>query len=565
MRHHPPRFDPSSIRVAYFSMEIALDDAMPTYAGGLGVLAGDTLRAAADLGVPMVGVTLVHHMGYFRQRLDDSGNQIEEEDGWEPEKTLERVDAHVEVEIEGRNVRVGAWRMGVGSPTDHRMDVYLLDTNLPENTPGDRRLTRHLYGGDDRYRLSQEAVLGIGGVRLLERLGYTGISSYHMNEGHAALLAMALLETRTDQDLTTISEADIEAVRRQSVFTTHTPVPAGHDQFSRDLARDVLGERVIRMLEATGCCPEGRLNMTFIALRLSHYVNGVAMQHGEISRDMYPNYPVRAITNGVHAETWVSEPFQRLFDDEIPEWRSDNLYLRYAIGIPLPGIETAHEEAKRRMIDEVRKRSGIELDERAMTIGFARRATAYKRADLVLWNMERLSWIGEHVGRLQIVFAGKAHPRDEGGKALIRKIVDASRHAGEALRIVYLADYDLACARWLIPGVDLWLNTPQRPNEASGTSGMKAAMNGVPSLSVLDGWWVEGCVEGVTGWAIDGEEPGPHDADALYDKLGNVVLPLYYGDRTQWIRVMKGAISRNASYFHSHRMMRRYAAEAYLA
>jgi starch phosphorylase len=556
-----------SIRVAYFSMEIALGDSMPTYSGGLGVLAGDTLRAAADLDVPIVGLTLVHRKGYFRQRLDAWGNQIEQEDPWNPEQVLDPVEPRVEIEIEGRRIAVRAWRFGIAGTSRRRVNVYLLDTNLPENAEEDRRLTDHLYGGDDRYRLCQEAILGLGGIALLDRLGYTGISSYHMNEGHAALLALALLEKESGSELSTVSEDDIQTVRKRCVFTTHTPVPAGHDQFSTDLARAVLGEKVIRLLEATGCCPKGVMNMTYIALRFSRYINGVGMQHGEISRDMFPNFPVRAITNGVHAATWISEPFRRLFDTHIPEWRSDNLYLRYAIGIALPEIEGAHAEAKRRLIAEIRDRAGVELSEPTMTIGFARRATPYKRPDLVLWNLDRLRWITEHAGPLQVVFAGKAHPRDESGKALIRKILDAAHRTNDTFKIVYLEDYDAGLARCLTSGVDLWLNTPQRPNEASGTSGMKAALNGVPSLSILDGWWVEGCLEGLTGWAIGRNEGAIDNADgdaaSLYDKLERIILPMFYGQPKAYAEVMRMSIAVNGSFFNTQRMLSQYVANAY--
>lgn len=560
------RRGPESIRVAYFSMEVALEDEIPTYSGGLGVLAGDTLRAAADLETPMVAVTLVHHKGYFRQRLDEAGNQIEEAAPWEPAARLERVDRKVMIRIADRKVTVGAWRFRVQGTSPCPVAVYLLDTRFPENAAWDRTLTDHLYGGDEHYRLCQEVVLGMGGIALLKALGYTGISTYHMNEGHSALLTLALLEGESRGDLAKVSEREIESVRQRCVFTTHTPVPAGHDQFPREEIRRVLGETFARVLDITACCPSGVLNMTFLALRFSRYINGVAMRHGEVSRGMFPQYPVRAITNGVHAANWTSDSFRTLLDRHIPEWRSDNQYLRYAVGIPREEIRTAHEKAKACLISELDRRAGVTLDPQALTIGFARRATAYKRADLVISDIRRLRTIAERVGPLQIVFGGKAHPRDNDGKAMIRRIVEAAHSAGPNLRILYLEDYDIRWARLLTSGVDLWLNTPQRPQEASGTSGMKAALNGVPSLSVLDGWWIEGCVEGVTGWAFGLEHDGADNVEestSLYDKLERKIAPLYYGQPDALDEIRRAALSLNGSFFNSQRMLSQYVANAY--
>jgi glycogen phosphorylase len=557
------------VNIAYFSMEIALDPAIPTYAGGLGVLAGDTLRSAADLGVPMAGVTLVHRQGYFRQRLDEQGDQTEESATWRPEEILEPVDATVSVTLEGRPVLVRAWRSQVLGVGGYVVPVYLLDTNLAGNSPLDRTLTDCLYGGDDHYRLCQEVVLGIGGFAMLRALGHREIGSYHMNEGHSALLTLALLEQRLGRpNLGSATEEDLEAVRRQCVFTTHTPVPAGHDQFTRTLMSQVLGEEHAAVLEVTHCCPEQTLNMTFLALRFSHYINGVAMHHGEVSQGMFPRYPVRAITNGVHAVTWTAPSCRNLYDRHIPEWRRDNLYLRYAVGIPLEEIRVAHADAKRVLLEAVEKSTGVKLDPSQMTIGFARRAATYKRADLLFTNLERLKWIARHVGPIQVLYAGKAHPHDEGGKAVIRRVFEAARALEHTVRVVYLEDYDMRWAQLVTSGVDLWLNTPHRPHEASGTSGMKAALNGVPSFSVLDGWWYEGHVEGSTGWSIGHDEDLPEDhtteVAALYDKLESVILPMFYGRPAAFAEVMRSAIALNGSFFNTQRMVAQYVANAYL-
>jgi starch phosphorylase len=556
-------------KVAYFSMEIALDPSMHTYSGGLGILAGDTLRSAADLGVPMVGVTLAHRKGYFLQRLDEKGNQTEAEDPWRPEDSLVPEKAVVNVVIEGRIVRVRAWRFSVQGISGHILPVYLLDTNLPENGSWDRTLTDHLYGGDEHYRICQEAVLGIGGVRILRELGYTQLQGFHMNEGHSSFLALALLELQLGgRDLGTAAESDIEAVRSRCVFTTHTPVPAGHDQFSRSLVTEVLGEHWVSVLEATHCCPQGVLNMTFLALRFARYINGVAMRHGEISHDMYPNYPIHAITNGVHALTWTSSPFRELYDRHIPEWRHDNQYFRYLLHTSVEEIQQAHSRAKAMLFEELKKNIGVQFDEATMTLGFARRAATYKRADFLFSNVARLRLIARSVGPLQIVYGGKAHPRDEDGKALIRRVFDIARALDDqSIRVVYVPNYDWRWGQLITSGVDLWLNTPQRPYEASGTSGMKAALNGVPSLSIPDGWWLEGHLEGQTGWDIGhsegiSEDPASEHA-SLYEKLESIIVPMFYGQPKAYAQVMRSTIAVNASFFNSQRMLSQYLRNAY--
>ncbi len=548
-------------------MEIALDWAVPTYSGGLGILAGDMLRSAADLSLPVVGISLVHHKGYFRQRLDASGNQRTEADEWNPADLTDDLEPRVQVTVEGRTVHIRAWRYLVHGRNGYQAPVYLLDTALPENSDWDRALTDSLYLSDDHYRLCQEVVLGVGGVRLLRALGHSSIDNYHMNEGHSALLAVELLREEMALRGGKYSSEVMDAVRRKCIFTTHTPVPAGHDAFDADLAARVLGPETQNLLQVSECCADHTLNMTFLALRCSHYINGVAMHHGEVSRGMYPRYPIRAITNGVHAITWVSAPFQMLFDRHIPDWRRDNNYLRYALGIPLEEIQRAHSAAKRTLLGEIEKTSGVRLDETTLTIGFARRATAYKRADLFFHDLDRLRRIAREVGPLQVVMAGKAHPVDEGGKDLIRRVFQAAQSLQGAIKVVYVEDYNMRWAQRLTSGVDLWLNTPKRPQEASGTSGMKAAVNGVPSLSVLDGWWIEGHIEGVTGWSIgeDGETINDEETDVrlLYEKLESVILPLYCGSPQRYARVMRSAISLNGSFFNTQRMVSQYAANAY--
>jgi glycogen phosphorylase len=556
-------------KVAYFSMEIALDPSIPTYSGGLGILAGDMLRSAADLELPMVAVTLVHRKGYFRQRLDDRGNQIEEPDSWDPRARLQPAKGSATVAIEGRNVQLRAWRFDIVGMSGHTVPVYLLDADLPENDAWGRTLTDTLYGGDTHYRICQEALLGIGGVSLLRSLGLVRLENYHMNEGHSSFLTLALLEEQLQlHNAASPAEADIEAVRRQCIFTTHTPVPAGFDRFPLDLVRRVLGETRATLLEQAGCSREGTLNMTSLALRLSHYINGVAMRHGEVSHGMFPRYPIHAITNGVHAVTWTSPSFQDLYDRHIPEWRRDNAYLRYAVGISLEEIHEAHARAKAALLQELKRRTGVSLVESILTFGFARRAAAYKRADLLFSDPERLSAIAKKAGPFQIIFGGKAHPNDAEGKDLIRRVFEGAGQVDHNIRVVYLENYDMALARFIISGVDLWLNTPQRPQEASGTSGMKAALNGVPSLSVLDGWWIEGCFEDVTGWAIGhrdsmGREDSRAETESLYQKLEEKIIPLFYQQPDAYAEVMRSAIAVNGSFFNTQRMLLQYEANAY--
>ncbi len=556
------------VTVAYFSMEIGLEPGIPTYAGGLGVLAGDALRSAADLGLPMVGVTLIHRTGYFRQRLDSAGRQSEEPARWGPEERLLPVEPRVTVTLEGRPVVLRAWRYDVPGVVGHPIPVFLLDAALPENDRDARRLTDALYGGDQRYRLCQEALLGLGGVAMLEVLGYSEITAYHMNEGHSAFLALALLERQiAGRPPHHVTDEDREAVRRRCVFTTHTPVSAAMDQFPHELVSAVLGAERGALLEVAEGVVDGVLNMTHLALALSRYVNGVAMRHGQVSQGMFPRYPVNSINNGVHASTWTSRPFAALFDRYVPGWRRDNLDLRHVVGVPTTEVRAAHEEAKAVLLAEVRERTGNRLSPDVMTLGFARRATPYKRHDLLFTDLERLRRIALQVGPLQVVFAGKAHPHDQGGKAQIRRVFEAAGALQGAVSVVYVPEYDMEFARAVCAGADLWLNTPLRPMEASGTSGMKAALNGVPSLSILDGWWIEGHVEGATGWSIgDSWEPEPdpaREAAALYEKLEAVILPMFYGRPNAYAQVMRTAIALNGSFFNSERMMLQYARKAY--
>jgi starch phosphorylase len=560
--------------IAYFSMEIGLEEGVPTYSGGLGMLAGDTIRSAADLELPMVAVSLLHRRGYFRQRLAADGTQTEEPVTWSPADHLQELPARASVELEGREVRMRAWRYDVRGISDRVVPVYLLDTDLEENAAGDRRLTDQLYGGDARYRLCQEVILGIGGVRMLRALGYDNIRRFHMNEGHASLLTVELAsEFATKAGTHDISPEVVAKVKPLCVFTTHTPVAAGHDKFPLGLlARVITGYGRDFDKRAIDFCLNGELNTTYLALDNSRFINGVAKKHGEVSRHMFAQYKIDSITNGVHASTWAAPPLRELFDRHIPGWRADNASLRYALGIQKLEVWDAHRRAKQALLAYVNGRTGAGMELNTCTIGFARRATAYKRADLLFWNVERLLAIQKTGLEFQVIYGGKAHPHDDMGKELIRKIFAVKDRLREKIKIVYLEEYDMAAARLMTAGVDLWLNTPLAPMEASGTSGMKAAVNGVPSFSVLDGWWVEGCIEGVTGWSIGANQTAmasdddrASDAQSLYDKLESVILPMFYSDRDRYIDVMRHAIALNASFFNTERMVDQYVRKAYFA
>ncbi|HUV03355.1 MAG TPA: alpha-glucan family phosphorylase [Desulfobacteria bacterium] len=556
--------------IALFSMEIGMHPKIPTYSGGLGVLAGDILRSCADLNVPLVAVTLASNKGYLSQYLDDEGNQTEGSICWRIQDFATLMSPKVSVPIAGRAVKVQAWKYLITGLEGHQVPVYLLDTDLFENSESDREITSYLYGGDLSYRLSQEIVLGIGGVRMLVALGHTDIRKYHLNEGHSALVVVELAkEIRKNSPNLSAGQID-ELVRQKCVFTTHTPIPAGHDRFSAPLVKSLLAG-YCDDAEIDNICYKDELNMTLLALEHSGHINGVAKRHEEISRNMFPGYPIDSITNGVHHVFWTSKPFRRLYDKHTSGWRKDSFNLRYVMSIPLEEIMQAHREAKRMLIDLVNTKHTIGMDYDTCTLGFARRMTRYKRPHLLFNDLDRL--VSSTKNRsIQVIIAGKAHPKDTLGKELIKSIFAAMKRLETDIKIVFLENYDMELAQLITSGVDVWLNTPKIPCEASGTSGMKACLNGVPSLSVLDGWWVEGCVEGVTGWAIETkvvnvcelEMDDSEEAENLYRKLEQVVLPMFYTDREKWAQIMRYAIAFNGSFFNSHRMVQQYLFNAYL-
>lgn len=554
--------------IAYFSMEVAVRPEIHSYAGGLGILSGDTARSCADLELPVVFVTLLSRAGYFRQEIDAAGRQIEQPDWWDVERWCTPLNAMIAVEIETKPVWVRPWLYVHTCPHGHQIPILLLDTQLDQNAENDRSLTHYLYGGDDVYRLKQEIILGIGGIRVVQALGFD-IHTYHLNEGHAALLTLELLNRWrvASEDLAPGEPPyDVAQVRSYCVFTTHTPVEAGYDRFSYDLFERLL-PGFVELDTLKHLAGDDQLNMTRLALNLSDYVNGVARRHAETTGHMFPGYRIHAVTNGVHVGTWTHPAFAALYTSKLPQWQHEPETLVRALQLPDDGIWECHRAAKVDLLQLVRTSAGVVLDPDVLTIGFARRMTDYKRPLLLFEDLARLTALARK-HPFQLVMAGKAHPRDEPGKEAIRRLHELCRELQGEVACVFLPDYDMRLAMTLVAGSDLWLNTPLPPMEASGTSGMKAALNGVLNLSVLDGWWIEACIEGVTGWAIGDDDSGATDeqksASALYDKLEHTVLPLYYTDPARWRWMMKQTIGNIAYYFNSQRMMRRYATEAYL-
>jgi glycogen phosphorylase len=538
------------MKVAYFSMEVGLSEHIPTYSGGLGILAGDHIKSAADLNVPLVAVTLLYKRGYFIQSINPMGEQEEIYPYFDPRAFMEPLPFKVTIKIENRDVNVGVWKYNQ-TGTHGRVPVYFLDTDLPTNAPEDRLITQFLYGGDQHTRICQEAVLGIGGYQAMKRLE-RDITTYHMNEGHAVFLTLALLKD---------CNGDEEKVREKCIFTTHTPVPAGHDKFAYDVISRVLGPYLPTNIKSLA--GQDVLNTTILALNLSRASNGVSELHGEISRQMFPGFNIGHITNGVHHLSWTGPEFQTLFDAHLPNWRHHPQALSEAVNIPDDDLKRAKSTAKKRLISYINSASAAGFTDEHLTICFARRATAYKRTTLLFTDLEYLFNLS--YDRVQFIFAGKAHPQDQAGKQLIKEIVNTGRQHEKKLRLVFLPNYSIWLAQLMTQGTDVWLNTPRRPREASGTSGMKVCFNGGVNMSVLDGWWREACRNRANGWAIgDDEDQTDEEAAAdLYQDLDDMVTT-YYANPKQWMAIMKSSIADVGPVFNTHRMVLEYQRKYYI-
>ena len=554
--------DPAFRPIAYFSMEVGLRESIPTYSGGLGVLAGDILKSAADLGVPMAGMTLLYRKGYFVQDFNDDDWQQEKPAVWDPAQELTLLPNRISIRLQGREIQVGVWVYEIIGESGYPLPVYFLDTDFEPNHPDDRKLSWYLYGGDNRYRLCQEFVLGVGGLRILRDLGYKNIDTFHLNEGHAGFLTLELMRE--------MGYYDPDKIREQVVFTTHTPVPAGHDYFEYSLIDHVFPDEAKSTLHRMLPDVPG-VSMTELGLRYSRYVNGVAKKHAEVSNAMFKMETVDWITNGIHPATWISSGMRKLYNKNIPGWEEDPGRLVQALTIPREDLWAAHQASKLRLFARIMETNGVQLDPDVLTLGFARRAATYKRADLLFSDMARFRKVAGN-RKVQFVFAGKSHPNDNGGKALLQKIRRVARELESEIPIVFIDNYNMEIASLLTQGVDVWLNTPIRPREASGTSGMKCAMNGIMNFSILDGWWIEGWIEDVTGWSIgpvpDEKDMGANydeslDAVDLYDKLEKKIIPTYYDDHDRWVSMMQHTIALDASFFNTHRVVREYASKAY--
>lgn len=545
--------DPSGYKIAYFAAEIGLTASLPTYSGGLGILCGDTIKAAADERLPLCAISLLYKRGYCRQRVDEEGHQTETYPMFDPNPLLKKLPAKFSLPLRQREVWVQAWEYTHRGLTGHEVPVFLLDTDVEENSHEDRIITLRLYSGDKNHRILQEAILGFGGVRLLKKLGITEIETYHMNEGHCSFLTLELLKD---------SEGNEEEVRRRCIFTTHTPNSAGHDHFSLERCHALLDSLIPRDLQLPSMVKNDRLHMTELGLHFSRSANGVSRLHGRVAQAMFPGSRVGHITNGVYHVGWVGKSLRELFDLRLPGWREDPDRLLEIDQISDDELERAHRSEKHFLLGYANSQTQKALSMDLLTIGFARRAAEYKRANLIFRDVDRLAGLGQ--GKLQLIFAGKAHPRDERGKEILKEIVENANRLFGKVKVTFLENYNIWLGRIITSGVDVWLNTPLPPNEASGTSGMKASLNGIPHLSTLDGWWAEAAEDGVNGWVIgDPETPDDEkDANHLYDTLEQRVIPTFYNHRQQWLSVVREAIKTGVR-FTAYRMIREYGDKYY--
>ena len=538
--------------VGYFTAEIGLWSELHTYSGGLGVLAGDHVKSAADAGIPLVGVTLLYHQGYARQHIDSNGVQTETFPEFDPNKHLTKTDITITLALDDQTLLAHVWKADIVGQSGHVVPVYFIDTRHDGNTSEHQSLSSRLYGGDDDMRIRQEYVLGVGGVQLFDHLDVE-MQGLHLNEGHCTFAMLELLNRGWSR----------EDLAKRSLFTTHTPVPAGHDRFDWSLVEQVVGdilpEDARELVRNAGDSEKGaRCSMSHLAVALSTSVNAVSKLNADVAMTMFDEQVIQPITNGVHHITWTSPVMASFFDQYLNDWRTQPESIANAETLPIEELNQARATSRAQLREYVLSTTGVELSPDRLTIGFARRFATYKRANLVFKDLERLRKIG--AGKIQFVFSGKAHPRDQGGKQLIRDIFESAEQIADEIPVAFIENYDMHTGLMMTSGVDIWLNNPIRPMEASGTSGMKAAMNGVPNCSILDGWWPEACIHGVNGWAIgDAEDDRDDDRDAenIYKVLESDVLPLWEEDGDGWSNMMKASIAASAG-FTGHRMIQDY-------
>ena len=538
--------------VGYFTAEIGLWSELHTYSGGLGVLAGDHVKSAADAGIPLVGVTLLYHQGYARQHIDSNGIQTETFPEFDPSNHLTKTDMTITLALDGQSLSAYVWKADIVGQSGHVVPVYFIDTHHESNTSEHQSLSSRLYGGDDDMRIRQEYVLGVGGVQLFDHLDVE-MQGLHLNEGHCTFAMLELLNRGWSR----------EELAKRSLFTTHTPVPAGHDRFDWSLVEQVVGdilpEDARTLVQNAGDSERGaRCSMSHLAVALSTSVNAVSKLNADVAMTMFDEQVIQPITNGVHHITWTSSVMASYFDQHLNGWRTQPESIANAKTLPTEELNQARATSRAQLREYVLSTTGVELSPDRLTIGFARRFATYKRANLVFKDLDRLCRIG--AGKIQFVFSGKAHPRDQGGKQLIRDIFESAEQIADEIPVAFIENYDMHTGLMMTSGVDIWLNNPIRPMEASGTSGMKAAMNGVPNCSILDGWWPEACIHGVNGWAIGNAEDDrddDRDAENIYKVLEDDVLPLWEEDGDGWSNMMKASIAASAR-FTGHRMIQDY-------
>ncbi len=530
--------------IVYVTAEVGLDCGLATYSGGLGVLSGDHVRSAADLGLPFTCITLYYRQGYGQQSFDAQGQQNMTFPSTEPGDLLEAAGS-VQIDSVDGPLQLRVWKREV-SGTKGSVDVLFLDADHDGNPESWREVSRKLYGGDNALRLRQELVLGLGAIALAQE-AFEDDFQLHLNEGHCAIAPVAW-------SLSGLPEA---AIRARTLFTTHTPVKAGHDRFSADLAKALLPADL--HAETERVLGPGTLNMSHLAAHYAHAMNGVSMTNAKVAEPLFDGRSIEGLTNGVHHRKWCLPAMAALFDRQLPGWREDPRMLAQASNLEDEALDTARRQAKEELCDYANARTRSALLPHRLTLGFARRMTPYKRGNLLFFDEQRLMEAAQAVGGLQVIFAGKSHPKDVEGQRILKRIFDQAQRSGGALRVALIPDYSMWLGRLLTGGVDLWLNNPIRPLEASGTSGMKASLQGVPNLSILDGWWVEGCQAGVNGFAFGGERPerdDAGDAEALYRCLIQEVAPVW-ADRQARLTMQKAAIATAAD-FTSERMVSDY-------
>ena len=555
--------------IAYFVMECAVDSRIPTYSGGLGILAGDTLQSFADLEVPAVGITLLWKNGFNNQKLSNDGTQINSPQDWDIEKYMQPTNIKIKIPLGGKDVTITAFKYAVESiKGDNEIDVYFLTPDTPENDPETRKICDRLYIEGGLTRLKQEIILGIGGYEMLKKLNYRPFL-YHINESHSAFLIAGLMK---DID-------DLNRVKSRVVFTTHTPIPAAFDKFEMKDVADMLGrycdKQVLYEIYQEKLEDKDELNLSWLAIKNAKNVVAVSRKHKFVSEHIFEGYKLKYVTNGIHHVKWASPHHKMLYTKYIAGWEEDPDLLRGASCIPDGDFVQAHILCKETLIEMINSETDSSFVTSDFTIAMAKRITHYKRNNLILSNPDKLIDIAEKKGAIQIIFAGKAHPADTDGLSIVKSIYDASRYISsktKKVKIAFLENYNIHKANIILSGVDLWLNNPTRPLEASGTSGMKASLNGVPNFSVLDGWWLEACMEGINGWSI-----GPrtawtdlsysddmHDLNDMYGKLEFNILDLYYKNYSDYIKIMKMAVSSIAPHFNTHRMVSEYVTDLYL-